>query len=69
MFEVAGLDRAYWKDASPIRKVFREAFVGAGLQYFNPHSFRNTLVVLGQEFAGRRKGLKLGARISATKKF
>jgi integrase/recombinase XerC len=29
--------------------VFREAFVRAGLPYFNPHSFRNTLVQLGQE--------------------
>lgn len=28
---------------------FREAFVRAGLPYFNPHSFRNTLVQLGQD--------------------
>src|SRR5271156_103436 len=48
-FGVAGLDRTHWSSASPIRKVFREAFVGAGLPYFNPHSFRNTLVRLGQE--------------------
>src|SRR5271163_1163334 len=48
-FGVAGLDRTHWSSASPIRKVFREAFVGAGLLYFNPHSFRNTLVRLGQD--------------------
>jgi integrase len=48
-FGVAGLDRAHWSSASPIRKVFREAFVSAGLPYFNPHSFRNTLVRLGQD--------------------
>jgi hypothetical protein len=47
-FEVAGLSREHWSNASPIRTIFREAFVSAGLTYFNPHSFRNTLVQLGQ---------------------
>jgi integrase/recombinase XerC len=31
------------------RYIFRDAFVGAGLPYFNPHSLRNTLVRLGQD--------------------
>ena len=48
-FEAAGLTRNHWSTASPIRTIFREAFVSAGLPYFNPHSFRNTLVQLGQE--------------------
>jgi integrase len=48
-FEASGLNKAHWSDASPIRKIFREAFVRAGLPYFNPHSFRNTLVQLGQD--------------------
>jgi len=48
-FEAAGLKQAHWSTATPIRKIFREAFVNAGLPYFNPHSFRNTLVQLGQE--------------------
>ena len=48
-FEVSGLKRGHWSSASPIRAVFREAFVQAGLPYFNPHSFRNTLVQLGLE--------------------
>lgn len=48
-FEVAGLARDHWSNASPIRTIFREAFVAAGLPYFNPHSFRNTLVQLGQD--------------------
>lgn len=47
-FEAAGLDRKHWSNATPIRKIFREAFEGAGLQYFNPHSFRHTLGRLGQ---------------------
>jgi integrase len=48
-FEVQGLEHANWSTASPIRTIFRDAFVNAGLTYFNPHSFRNTLVQLGQD--------------------
>lgn len=48
-FEVAGLERAHWSNAEPIRKVFREAFEGAGLPYFHPHSIRKTLARLGQQ--------------------
>lgn len=48
-FEAAGLSRDHWSNATPIRSLFREAFERAGLPYFNPHSFRNTLVQLGQE--------------------
>jgi len=47
-FEVAGLSGRCWSNATPIRKIFREAFEQAGLPYFNPHSFRNTLVSYGQ---------------------
>lgn len=43
-FATAGLSREHWSTATPIRTIFREAFVRAGLPYFNPHSFRNTLV-------------------------
>lgn len=48
-FGAAGLNRAHWSTASPIRRIFREAFSHAGLPYFNPHSLRNTLVRLGQD--------------------
>lgn len=47
-FEAAGLTRDHWSNATPIRAIFRNAFAGAGLPYFNPHSFRNTLVRLGE---------------------
>lgn len=47
-FETAGLTRDHWSNATPIRAIFRNAFAGAGLPYFNPHSFRNTLVRLGE---------------------
>jgi hypothetical protein len=48
-FEALGLRRGHWSSTSPIRTIFREAFASAGLPYFNPHSFRNTLVQLGQQ--------------------
>jgi integrase len=48
-FQAAGLERKHWSSASPIRTIFCDAFVRTGLPYFNPHSFRNTLVQLGQE--------------------
>ena len=48
-FEAAGLDRRHWTNAGPIRSVFKAAFISAGLPSFNPHSFRKTLVRLGQE--------------------
>lgn len=47
-FEPDGLKREHWASAAPIRAIFREAFEAAGLPYFNPHSFRKTLVRLGQ---------------------
>jgi integrase len=48
-FEAAGLDRKHWNTTSPIRNIFKNAFTASGLEYFNPHSFRNTLVKFGLE--------------------
>ena len=48
-FKVTGLERSNWRTATPIRTIFRNAFTAAGLPYFNPHSFRNTLVRLGEQ--------------------
>ena len=47
-FQATGLLRAHWKNAGPIRAVFKEAAKLAGLPYFNPHSFRKTLARLGE---------------------
>ena len=47
-FEAAGLDRNGWSNATPIRAIFKDAFTGAGLPYFNPHSFRKTLAQFGE---------------------
>jgi integrase len=46
-FEAAGLDRKHWSSAGPIRTIFKDAFAAADLPYFNPHSFRKTLALLG----------------------
>lgn len=46
-FEVEGIKKAHWSNASPIRGIFRRAFELADLPYFNPHSLRNMLVQLG----------------------
>ncbi len=42
-FEVTGLSREHWANATPVRQIFREAFTRAGLPYYNPHSFRKLL--------------------------
>ena len=47
-FEAVGLERVHWRSAARIRTIFRNAFANAGLPYFNPHSFRNTLARLGE---------------------
>ena len=47
-FVPCGFKKEHWATASPIRNIFKEAFIRAGLQYFNPHSFRNTLVRYGE---------------------
>jgi hypothetical protein len=48
-FVANGVDRAHWANAHPVRAIFKEAFRWVGLPYFNPHSFRNTLVQLAYE--------------------
>ncbi len=47
-FQVAGLSREHWSNATAIRKIFKQAFTLAELPLFNPHSFRNTLAALGE---------------------
>src|SRR5690606_41884102 len=40
--------REGWRDASAIRRIFKDRFESAGLPYFNPHSFRDALVRVGE---------------------
>lgn len=46
-FAVAGLSRETYANAGPLRAVIGNAFAHAGLPRFHPHSFRKTLVILG----------------------
>ena len=48
-FQAVGIERRAWSTAAPIRGIFKRAFETAGLPYFNPHSFRSTLVQFGQK--------------------
>lgn len=57
-FEASRLERAFWTNAEPIRRVFREAFAAAGLPYFNPHSFRSTLARLGEKLCQNAETFK-----------
>jgi integrase/recombinase XerD len=49
IFKASCFKQEHWNTASPIRTIFRDAFESAALPYFNPHSFRKTLVTLGQK--------------------
>jgi integrase len=48
-FTAAGLDRRFWANADPIRRIFHEGFEAVGLPYHNPHSLRYTLARLRYE--------------------
>jgi integrase len=48
-FTSVGVSRSHWSSTAPIRRIFKIAFERAGLPYCNPHSFRSTLGLLGQQ--------------------
>lgn len=54
-FEAAGLSREHWATAQTVRDIFKQAFNGAGLQYYIPHSFRKTLVLWAMEHCSQRQ--------------
>jgi integrase len=46
-FQAIGLKREHWKNADPIRRIFKESFLAADLPSHNPHSFRDSLTSIG----------------------
>lgn len=44
------LDIVAWQSTTSIRNVVKNAFITADLEYYNPHSFRNTIVQLSYQF-------------------
>lgn len=57
-FKATGLLREHWSTATPIRKIFHKAFIDADLPYFNPHSFRKTLSLLGLQLCPSPEAFK-----------
>ena len=57
-FEAMGLLREHWSTAGAIRRIFKQAFKEADLPYYNPHSFRNTLVRLGEKLCHNAEEFK-----------
>ena len=48
-FIADGIEPVHWQTSNQIRKIFKNAFKKAKIPYFNPHSFRNTLVNHGEK--------------------
>jgi integrase len=57
-FAAAGLSRSCWKDAGAIRRIFKEAFTSVRLPYYNPHSFRSTLALIGERICPNVEAFK-----------
>ena len=47
-FQADGIEPIRWQSANQIRKIFKDVFTSAGLEYFTPHTFRTTLVRFGE---------------------
>ncbi len=47
-FCAEGLEPVLWQSTTSAREIFKKAFINAGMPYFHPHSFRDTLEVLGE---------------------
>ena len=57
-FEALGIDRAPWAGASSAAKIFKQAFVDAGLPPFSPHRVRDTLSELANDHCRRPEDYK-----------
>jgi len=47
--KLQGLEPIAWKTTTQIRGVFKTSFEQCQLLYFNPHSFRDTLSLIGKK--------------------
>ncbi len=57
-FANLGIEPVHWSNATPIRKIFKQAFTSAELKYYSPHLFRNTLTDFGQKICKTPEQLK-----------
>jgi integrase len=44
------IEPLFWKQTSPIRRIFRDTFSRVDLPYIRPHSFRDTLAQYGERY-------------------
>lgn len=47
-FQAIGIEPTHWKTTNQVREIFKNAFESVGMQYYNPHSFRDTLSLVAQ---------------------
>lgn len=52
------LDFVVWQSTTSIREIVKQAFEAAGLDYYSPHSFRNTVVQLGYQLCKTPEDMK-----------
>ena len=64
----SGLSKRHWATAQPMRDIYREAFASNGLPYFNPHSFRKTLMVVAYDMGLQGETLKAWSQNLGNKK-
>lgn len=60
---------SFWKTSEPAREVFRAACQKADIQYINPHSTRDTLMLLGLEMCATWEELKAWSQNLGHEKF
>ena len=58
LFSKATFSRSHWKQTNSIRTIFRKLFEHAGLPYYHPHSFRDTLVQKGERECPNHEAFK-----------
>lgn len=47
-FMADGLEPLHWSSTTQIRQIFKDAFTNAGLPYYSPHRFRDTIESYGE---------------------
>ncbi len=48
-FTNLGLSTEHWQSATPVITIMKKCFADAGYDYYHPHSFRKTIVRLGEQ--------------------
>lgn len=57
-FHTVGLARKHWATARKVRDIFKDVFARVEAPYYNPHSIRRTLALLGQQICRTLEQMK-----------